>query len=602
MSNLIADNAYRILGLDSSTNQKDVLKRYKEIINRLKIDDYPEYDTDINLPDKFRTEESVNDSLKRLQNIKNNLNEYFFWFNIADTIDENSFDCLQHDDSASYDKAIQIWKNASDIENSVGLHYKKNLTLLYCMMLFDKENDIYLKESLSNWKEIIDSDKFWTIFEKSFIVNNNQTVNSDMISDFRENIVKHVSDIYHDLYLRYDNKKYIKDFQDIFETLGEKTQDDLFKPIHQSIYKIIKQLNKINLEKNKGVDKDEIVETEKMCDNCTKDVHVKMYKTYDDGSILCKECCKEIDIEWGERIDKDKNVKMHDKVILNIHRSRMKLISQLNQLHEIGLYDDEQSRVTRDHAAEAIRAAVVRVHNEIVQIDDEGIMIDDDDVQGAVELVKLISFAEKIAGTKNMKEQLKSEQKTVEENIISFNENRLTFEVNEFSKKKRLVIEEDFIKYDQKKIYYKDVISIVCYEDDDHYAILMKSSKDEITILFREQENADDTIRRIDPFLVPVISDRFTKLIFDKGQTITIGEIDFDKNGYHNSKLSSDKSVLWETDLYAPEIDKGMVLIFANRDNQSKRFATMPMNEPNALIVSALMKSCFNKYHKQRQS
>jgi hypothetical protein len=48
MSNLIVNNAYRILGLDGSANQKDVLKRSKEIINRLKIDDYPEYTLDIN--------------------------------------------------------------------------------------------------------------------------------------------------------------------------------------------------------------------------------------------------------------------------------------------------------------------------------------------------------------------------------------------------------------------------------------------------------------------------------------------------------------------------------------------------------------------------
>ncbi len=131
MSNLIANNAYRILGLDSSASQKDILKRSKEIINRLKIDDYPEYDLDIHLPDKFRTEESVNDALKRLQNIKNNLNEYFFWFNISDTVDENAFDYLQYDDATSYDEAISIWKNASDTENSTGLLSTHLKTLQY---------------------------------------------------------------------------------------------------------------------------------------------------------------------------------------------------------------------------------------------------------------------------------------------------------------------------------------------------------------------------------------------------------------------------------------------------------------------------------------
>ena len=32
----------------------------------------------------LRTEESVNDALKRLQNTKNGIKEYFFWFQISD--------------------------------------------------------------------------------------------------------------------------------------------------------------------------------------------------------------------------------------------------------------------------------------------------------------------------------------------------------------------------------------------------------------------------------------------------------------------------------------------------------------------------------------
>ena len=135
MSNFLINNAYRILGLDGSANQKTILKRSKEIINRLNIDDYPEYDLDIDLSEKFRTEESVNDALKRLQNMKNNLHEYFFWFNIADTVDEDAFSHLQYGDSKSIDDALEIWKNASDTENSIGLHYKKNISILYCLKI-----------------------------------------------------------------------------------------------------------------------------------------------------------------------------------------------------------------------------------------------------------------------------------------------------------------------------------------------------------------------------------------------------------------------------------------------------------------------------------
>ena len=134
MSNSIINNAYRILGLDGSANQKIILKRSKEIINRLKIDDHPKYNLDINLSKKFRTEESVNDALKRLQNMKNSLHEYFFWFNIADTVDEDASNYLQSSNVKSVvkpiDDAIGIWKNASNTESLTGLYYKKNLAYL----------------------------------------------------------------------------------------------------------------------------------------------------------------------------------------------------------------------------------------------------------------------------------------------------------------------------------------------------------------------------------------------------------------------------------------------------------------------------------------
>ena len=115
MSNIITHNAYRIFGLDVNVNQKDILKRYKEIINRLKIDDFPTYDLDLGLTNKSRTEEYVNDALKRLQNPKSNLKEYFFWFSISDTIDEKSLKYLQNN---NIDKAIQTWKTASHGKNS----------------------------------------------------------------------------------------------------------------------------------------------------------------------------------------------------------------------------------------------------------------------------------------------------------------------------------------------------------------------------------------------------------------------------------------------------------------------------------------------------
>lgn len=586
MSNLIANNAYRVLGLDSSANQKEVLKRYKEIINRLKIDDYPEYDLDIHLPAKFRTEESVNDALKRLQNIKNNLNEYFFWFNISDTVDENAFDYLQYDDATSNDEAISIWKNASNTENSTGLLYKKNLVLLYCLLLLNEENDIYLNESLSCWKEIIYSDKFWAIFEKSYAVNNDQTINSDIIFDFRENIVKYISDIYHDLYLQHGNKKYIKDFQDVFETLGEKTEENLLIPIHQSIYDTIKKLKEINLEKNNDHDEVKSTEIDEICDNCGRSVLPKLYKTYDDDSILCEECNKKIGKEWKKQIKEEETVKGSGKTIRQIKRVIKKLESQLDQLREIGLYDDEQSKVVRDHTAEAIRDISIMIHNQ---------------ADMRVKSIELLDLAKKIAGTESVKEEWETDLKTIEENIQLDDENTIIFTMGGFLRKKELIVKNTFIEYNRKKIYYKDVISVSYYANNEEYIISINSSNDKIKITFGNWNNFDKIVRRVDSFTEPIIVGRLVKLIFEEDKIVSIGKINFDKIGYHSSKLFRGKSVLWEDDLYPAQITQGWAILYENKNNQCKQFAIIPLKEPNAAVIPALVDSCFKEYHMRKQ-
>ncbi len=310
MTNLIENNAYRILGLDINANQKDILKRYKEIINRLKMDDYPEYDLDLNLPKKLRNETSVNDALKRLQSQKSNIKEYFFWFQINDSIDKKALKFIQEKDFAG---AIQIWKNASKGENTTSYIYKKNLALLYCLILFNKNNASNLKESLSIWHELLSSEKFWITIIKKYTSSSEQDANSEVILDFRKNAVKNISDIYTELHRLHKDNKYVKDFQEIFRTHGERTEKNVLQPIYQSIYEHLEDLKKIEIN--------------------------------DDTKI------KETDIE-------------------KIYKIIELIQAELNKLEGTGSYKIDQSLIVRDHVAETIRLTSVLIYNHTTFLED----------------------------------------------------------------------------------------------------------------------------------------------------------------------------------------------------------------------------------------
>jgi hypothetical protein len=120
-------------------------------------------------------------------------------------------------------------------------------------------------------------------------------------------------------------------------------------------------------------------------------------------------------------------------------------------------------------------------------------------------------------------------------------------------------------------------------------------------IPFSNWENLNKVLGRIVPIIEPIIVNRLMKLIFEDDQTVTIGKIDFDKNGFHSSKLFRDKSVLWENDLYPAQINQGVVFLFENKNNQKKQFADMPLKEPNAPIIPTLVESCFKEYHMRKQ-
>lgn len=554
MTHTLSNNAFHILGLDTSSSQKDVSKRAKEIINRLKIDDKPVYETDIDVSDVLRTESSVKEASEKLQLPKKRIKEYFFWFQIADDIDERAVGFIRGN---KYDQALAIWQKASDSDTAKALFYKKNLALLYCHLLGKEDNKRYLQDSLQAWSDVINSDKFWSAFSKLYKLHDDQTSNQEIIDDFRGQTVAFLSDIFTELNHTHKDDNYINEFQKVFSSKGGKMEKTVLNPIYATINDAVESLEKMKISEDGIFDKDE-------ADLVKKSV----------GAIQ----------------------------------------SELNRLIDLGLYDDSQSKLMRDRAASALRSIVLDLHNNLNEY---------------TRSKKLLEVAMEICGTESLKNKLKGELEQIQKNIADDVENSLVFDIPGYTNRV-IAIKNNYIQdvnkeVFNKKIFFKDVISI-SYHSTKHttsvyglnvstsyeYHLTIVSTSENITLSLsagHDDSNEKTTwlkvVGPVDSLVGPFIVKRFVDQIFDRGETVKIGAVEFDKEGYFfmRTKFFGGKvkeSVPFDDNLYVPKFDSGDVILFKHADGKSAQFTRVSMSTDNAVVLPELIKACAQIYFSKK--
>ncbi len=549
MSQTLINNAYHILGLDTSSTQKDVSRRAKEIINRLKIDDTPLYDTDIEVSGDLRSEALVKDAAEKLQLPKKKIKEYFLWFQVSDEVDEDAVNHLKKNEEV---QAIETWKKASEPNTAKALFYKKNLALLYCLLLAKTADKQYLHDSLKAWSEIINSEKFWAAFSKVYKLHDEQTSSQEIIDGFKDQVVGYLSDIYTELNQIHKDDSFLNEFQQVFSSKGGKIEKNVLNPIYQTINGAVEALEKMKISEDGVFDKDE-----------------------------------------SELVKKSVGI----------------IQSELNRLIDLGLYEDSQSKLMRDRASNALRTIVLDLHNNLNEY---------------TRSKKLLEVAVQICGTDSLKNKLQSELEQIDKNIADDTDNSLSLDIPGYGGG-NIVFKNNFFAWGGKKIFYKDVTSIA-YHSTKHttsvyglpvstrysYNTSIVSGADRIAFSF--SAGSDDSQEKevwaklagiLSHLVEPLIVKKYIEQIFDKGETVKIGSVEFNKDGYsyYRSKFFGGKvkeSVPFDDNLYVPKFDSGDVILFKHADGKSAQFTRISMSTDNAVVLPELIKACAQIYFSKK--
>jgi hypothetical protein len=231
MSNrkLFRENAYYILGLDTSASSKEINNRADEITRYLQIDEIPEYDSDIPFWKPERTIDSVNKAKQRLSDGKKKISEMFFWFTIEDDADEAAMEAIQNEDIES---AISIWKSKQEV-NINGYAEERNLATLFSIGLSETEEeyDGYLTSSILYWREIFSAETQWNQFKEIYKLYDDVGYSEAILNDFRNKAEKIIADFYADIAkAKNDNNIYVE-YQEYFDTKSDNFEKEIVEPL-----------------------------------------------------------------------------------------------------------------------------------------------------------------------------------------------------------------------------------------------------------------------------------------------------------------------------------------------------------------------------------
>ncbi|MCB4757305.1 MAG: hypothetical protein LHV69_09825 [Elusimicrobia bacterium] len=330
--NVISNNAYRILGLDASASQRLIQRRSKEIIAQLKIDSKPVYDLDLTVLGEGRNETSVKEAVQRLSSPRSRIKEYFFWFHL-NTSDTELQKCLKENNLID---AVQKIRAALS-ENGYGRH----LCIINSILLITHPSSGLLSTSLDDWKQLIESDRFWNYFFQNYRANDELGTDDSILAQFRSEVVSYLSDLYTHLSLFHGNSRFAKEFSVRFGTKGNALKNELLSPLYKELGNACEELENLKLSKEPAA--------------------------------------RELQYKQIQSVIKTSQ-------------------SAINNISELGAYDDGDSKSIRDRLAGAIRSISLRFHNEFNDID---------------RATKLLQFASVISGTAGLDENIKADLDTL---------------------------------------------------------------------------------------------------------------------------------------------------------------------------------------------
>lgn len=197
----IFDNAFFILGLTANADDKQLGKRYKEILHLLAIGEIPSYAEDFQFIDYklIRKQTLVNSAYTRLANNQKKIHDTFFRFQLSTTEDLGYVFMWQWKYLQAYTKWMALFK-----ETQHYCYYKNALILWLFVYAHNKKfrgmtlDDLWL-DLVKGFYDIVYNDIFRDQFVQLFNIHNATSISHDGLSNFKQILPDYLAKLFFDI-------------------------------------------------------------------------------------------------------------------------------------------------------------------------------------------------------------------------------------------------------------------------------------------------------------------------------------------------------------------------------------------------------------------
>lgn len=199
---IFTNNSYNILGLSIDADDNLINKRYKEISQYLRMDEVPEYDTDVQglKYSNIRTQENVSAAYNILSHQTKKIDAMFFWMTLMDDVDSKSHTLLSQWDlyGAINHRKIAFYRTRK-------FYHLKN-KIISCLIALENPSiyngsiwkDFY-REIINDISVLLSSEVFWKEFIQIYNLNNDVPIKKWYIEKYRWELEQKLAEDFFDI-------------------------------------------------------------------------------------------------------------------------------------------------------------------------------------------------------------------------------------------------------------------------------------------------------------------------------------------------------------------------------------------------------------------